>query len=282
MKAPPDEHPAHQLDFGRFQLRGRCVGGVETCYEVPTWDLNLDIGRCPPGSERQRTLLLTHGHIDHAAGLPYYVSLRALYGMTPPKIFCPRSAEGPLRDILAGWARLQTDSERCELVGLDPGDEVPLGRSRFARTFASPHRIQTLGYTIFERVRKLAPELHGLPPEAIRARVAAGEEVHQVIERPELCFPGDTQIAVLDRDPSVKRARVLLLECTFLGPSVEPEKARRGGHIHLDDIAARAEDFENEHLVLVHFSQRYGRDEIEHEVSAKLPPDLRERVHVMA
>jgi ribonuclease Z len=279
--SPPDEFPVHAFDFGRFQLRGRAVGGVETCYEVPTWDLNLDIGRCPPGAERQGTLLLTHGHIDHAAGLPYYVSLRALYGMPPPTIFCPRSAEGPLRDILAAWARLQTDSERCDLVGLDAGDAVPLGPTRFVRAFSTPHRIHTLGYTVFERVRKLKPELRGLPADAIRARAQAGEPVDDVIERPELCFPGDTRISVLDRDPSVATARVLLLECTFVGPDVKPDKAHRGGHVHLDDIAAHADRFENEHVVLVHFSQRYGRSQVEREVAARLPEGLRSRVRLM-
>lgn len=277
-----DELPIHAFDFGRFRMRGRAVGGVETCYEVPSFDLNLDIGRCPPGAERQSTLLLTHGHIDHAAGLPYYISLRALYGMAPPTIFCPRSALGPLRDILAAWARLQTDSERCDLVGLDAGDLVPLGPSRFVRTFASPHRIETLGYTIFERVRKLKPELRGQPSSSIKERIAAGEEVHTVIERPELCFPGDTRIDVVRSEPTVRQARVLLLECTFIGPDIPAAKAHRGGHVHLDDIARHADAFENEYVVLVHFSQRHGREAIERQIEKRLPASLRERIRLMA
>lgn len=280
--SPPDELPVHAFDFGRFRLRGRAVGGVETCYEVPTFDLNLDIGRCPPGSERQSRLLLTHGHIDHAAGLPYYVSLRALYRMPPPTVFCPRSAVGPLTDILAGWARLQTDSERCHLVGLEPGAVVSLGPSRFVRTFAASHRIETLGYTIFERVRKLKPSLRSEPPEALRARRAAGEEIHDVVERPELCFPGDTRIDVIAREPTVTQARVLLLECTFVGPQVAAQKAHRGGHVHLDDIARHAEAFENEHVVLVHFSQRHPRSLIEEQIRRGVPEPLRSRIRLMA
>ncbi|NJK89963.1 MAG: hypothetical protein HC923_11620 [Myxococcales bacterium] len=66
-------------------------------------------------------MLLTHAHIDHAAGLPYYVSLRALYRLPPPKIYVPASAEAPLRDLLSIWTRLESDSDRCELVGCDRG-----------------------------------------------------------------------------------------------------------------------------------------------------------------
>lgn len=262
-------------------LRAISAGGIETCFQVPDFELCLDIGRCPPGAERWPTLLLTHGHIDHAAGLPYYVSLRRLYGYPPARVYCPAASVEPIRKILSAWTELQTNSEECELIGVRPGDLIPLGKGRWARAFASPHRIATVGYTLYREVKKLRPDLLGLPGPAIAARVAAGEEVNVKEERLELCFPGDARIEVLDWEPTTQRARVLLLECTFLGEGETPNHAKEGGHIHLDQVAARAEHFQNRALVLTHFSRRYSVEQIERAVAQRLPAELLARTWLL-
>ena len=269
------------LDVGGHRIIAHSVGGIETCFQLPALDLCLDIGRCPRGAEHRRVLLLTHGHIDHAAGLPYFVAMRDLLGMHPPRVFCPAEAEAPLRTILEAWGELGTSADRCTLVGLSPGDTVPLKADCFARAFRSPHRIATLGYTISRRQRKLRADLAGLPQTQIAERARAGEAVSEIIERPEVCFPGDTLIDVLDTEPTVRSARVLLLECTFVGPQITAAKARRAGHIHLDDIAARADDLHNEVVVLTHFSRRHSRALIEDEIAAKLPADLQSRLQLL-
>ncbi len=260
-----------------LDLEAHSVGGVETCFIVPSFDVCLDIGRCPPGAERRRVLLLTHGHIDHAAGLPYYVSLRALYGMRPPKVYCPEPSAAALKNVLDAWTALDSDSDHCTLLGARPGDQIPL-LGGYAQVFRSPHRVATVGYTLVRRVRKLLPELQGLTGEQIGAKARAGENIHQIIERAELCFPGDTKIDVVESEPTVTTARVLLLECTFVG-DVPLSKAKQTGHVHLDQIAERADLFQNEVIVLTHFSKRHDRSEIEAEV-AKLPDHLRARIQV--
>lgn len=270
-----------ELALAGHVIRAISIGGIETCFEVPGFDVCLDIGRCPPGVERRGTLLLTHGHIDHAAGLPYYVSMRSLMKHGRPRVYCPRSAHPHLEAILTAWTRLQADTDRCQLIAVDPGDQIPLAADACARTFASPHRIDCIGYTLFRRIRKLRPDLIGLPGEAIGARARAGEVVHEIQERAEICFPGDTRIDVVEREPMVRTARVLLLECTFMEDRVSPATAHAGGHIHLDDIAAHADLFENEAVVLTHFSRRYRPEEIREAVERRLPAALRARVHLL-
>lgn len=270
-----------ELTLGGFAIDALSIGGIETCFDVPAFDVLLDIGRCPPGSERRSKLLLTHGHIDHAAGIPYYVSMRALLKMPRPKIFVPEASREPIEKILQAWTELQADSDHCVLTGVKAGDTIPLANDSYARVFASPHRIATCGYTLFKRVRKLKPELSGEPSEEIARRARNGEEVHLVTERPELCFPGDTRIDVVEREESVRKARVLLLECTFMETKVSPQTAREGGHVHLDQIAERAELFENEVILLTHFSRRYRRSEIEEAVQKRLPASLRPRVQLL-
>lgn len=270
-----------QLTLAGHAVNALSIGGVETCYDIPAFDVCLDIGRCPPGSERRSTLLLTHAHIDHAAGLPYYVSMRGLYRLSPPNVYCPAPSHPHLAALLAAWGRLQADSERCNLVPVTPGDVIPLSHGSFAKTFRSPHRIDCVGYTLTRRVKKLKPTLIGLSHGAIAARAQSGEDVQAVVDRDEICFPGDTLIDVVESEPSVGNARVLFLECTFMETKVSVKKARAGGHVHLDEIAERADLFHNEVLLLTHFSRRYRPNEIAAAVEQRLPPKLKERVQLL-
>src|SRR5262245_62015609 len=95
-----------ELTLAGYTIRALSIGGIETCFEVPAFDVLLDIGRCPPGSERRSTLLLTHAHIDHAAGLPYFISMRALVKHPAPRVFCPEPAHPHLSRILESWVEL--------------------------------------------------------------------------------------------------------------------------------------------------------------------------------
>jgi ribonuclease Z len=270
-----------QVTLAGIAIDAVSIGGVETCFQVPSFDVCLDIGRCPPGAEKRSNLLLTHGHIDHAAGLPYYISMRALMKASPPRIFCPPRAIEPIQKMLSAWSELQADTERCALLPAAPGTDLPIKGDLYARAFHAPHRIACTGYSLFKKVRKLKPELTGLPAQEIAARHARGEAINDLIERHELCFPGDTRIEVVERERCVREARVLLLECTFIGPEVAPEVAQGGGHIHLDDIAARAELFENEAILLTHFSRRHRPEEIRAAVAQRLPAKLRDRVSLL-
>lgn len=270
-----------ELDLGGLKILAYSVGGVETCFRIPELDVCLDIGRCPPGAEKMGNLLLTHAHIDHAAGLPYYVSMRGLMNMKPPRVYCPKSCEPTLRRILDEWASLQADSDRLTLTGVEPGDRIELPKGNHAVPFRSPHRIDTVGYTIFRTKKKLNPALAGLSGEEIGKRARAGEAVNVTETTPALCFPGDTRIEVVEQEEIVRTARVLILECTFVGDKVAPAKARRTGHVHLDQIAERADLFENEHLVLSHFSRRHSHAKIEDEVRKRLPKHLRDRLTLL-
>lgn len=264
-----------------YPIRALSVGGIETCYEIPTFDLLFDIGRCPPGAEQLGTLLLTHAHIDHAAGIPYYISLRSLMKRPPPRVFCPAEVHEPLTRILAAWAELDADSDQAKLIGVSPGDTIPLSGGAYAKVFRSPHRVVCNGYTIFKRKQKLLPELQGLSESTIRARARSGEPVTSFVDTAELCFPGDTTIEVVEREETVRTARVLLLECTFLGAKMSARRARAGGHVHLEEIAERAELFENEVVVLTHFSRRYSSEEILAEVDRRIPERLRARIRLL-
>ena len=51
------------------------------------------------------------------------------------------------------------------------------------------------------------------------------------------------------------------MEITFFDERVTPENARLNGHIHIEDVAAHADLFENEHILVMHLSNRHTPQE---------------------
>jgi ribonuclease Z len=161
---------------------------------------------------------------------------------------------------------------------MSPGDELALRPDLHVRAVRTFHPVPSLGYLLVRRVAKLRPELHGLTGPEIAARRRSGEEVTELDERLELAYATDTLISVLDHSPELLRARVLVMECTFLDDRKSVEAARAGCHIHLDEVLDRADRFENEHIVMMHLSQLYRTDEIAAILDRRVPPALRKRI----
>ena len=254
------------------------VGGLETCIELPGFELAFDIGRCPPTAVRRKRILCTHGHMDHMGGLAYHAATRDLLGMPPPSYLVPRENHTDVLALFDVWRRLDRSTLPCAVVPCGPGDRVDIGGGRVAIPFRSPHRVPCQGYAIVGQKKKLRPEYAGLEPSEIHARRIAGETVSDTHEVVEVAFTGDTVVDVVEREPMVRTARLLIIEVTFVGDAVSVEKARSKGHVHLDEIAERADLFENEALLFTHFSARHSPREIRAAIADRLPKHFHERV----
>ena len=106
----------------------------------------------------------------------------------------------------------------------------------------------------------------------------SGKPVDENFRVPLVAYTGDTTAAGLDKFPDMYRAKVLICEATFLEAEHSPEKIHRNGHVHLNDIIDRADRFENELVILGHFSTRYFEDQVRKIIDKRLPRPLWEKV----
>lgn len=262
-----------------IEVAGVSIAGLETCIDLPEWKLCFDLGRAQYFALARPTVLFTHPHMDHLGAIGWHCATRAMRGMRPPTYVVGREYTAPLAQLFAAWRELDGSQMPHTLVPLSPGEEFELGHQRVARAFRSYHRVPCQGYVISERRQKLRAEFLSLSGPQIVARRAAGDtDLFEQQETPLVAFCGDTLIEVLEREEVLRRVKVLVLECSFVDERVRVDEARAMGHVHLDEIAERAELFGNERVLLTHFSERYSRAEILAALDAKLPPALRAKV----
>ena len=271
----PEDRGRVRVEAAGLLLEGVSIAGHESFYKVPAFGSLLEFGRAPDDTVSYGTVCLTHGHLDHAAGLAHHASRRRLTGLAAARVFAPEEAVADIEAWLQACERLERVRYGVEVAPARPGEAVRLRNDLELTFLAGSHRVPTVGYLFSEVKRKLLEEFAGRPGEEIAALRARGVEVTRREEIPLLAYPGDCGPAVFEAAPELFRARVLLIECSFLAPE-DLERARAYEHLHLQDFLDRADLFENEAIVLTHFSLRYRAEEIRLAL-ASLPPDLARR-----
>jgi len=272
----PEGRGRVQIGAGGLEIEGVSIAGHESFYKVPAFRSLLEFGRAPDDVVGYSTVCLTHGHLDHAAGLAHHASRRRLTGLPPARVFAPEETAPDLEAWLAISQRLENVDYRAHVTPAVPGGSVMLRNDLELKFLPGRHRVPTVGYLFSEIRKKLTDELIGRPGEEIAALRAGGAEVTRREEIPLLAYPGDCGPEIFDAAPELFRARVLLIECSFVAPE-DRDRAREYAHIHLDDIVERAALFENEAIVLTHFSLRYQPEEIREALGA-LPAGVAGRV----
>ncbi|XWS48062.1 hypothetical protein CRYUN_Cryun13aG0040100 [Craigia yunnanensis] len=265
-----------------YQVEGLSIGGHETCIIFPSLNLAFDIGRCPQRALSQDFLFISHGHMDHIGGLPMYVATRALYGMKPPTIIVPTALKEDVEKLFEVHRKMDQSELKHSLIGLDVGEEFFLRRDLKVRAFRTYHVIPSQGYVVYSIKQKLKEEYFGLSGNEIKNLKSSGVEITYTTTTPEVAFTGDTMSDfILDKaNIDVLRARILVVESTFVDNSVSVEHARDYGHIHLSEIINYADKFENRAILLIHFSARYALENIQEAISV-LPSPLAGRVFAL-
>jgi ribonuclease Z len=262
-----------------FTLEGRSRAGHETYFRIRELGIAFDIGRCPDMIVSMPHVFITHAHLDHAAGIPFYGGQRHLQQLDGGKIHVPAEAADDVRALMAIQAKLTGADMDVTIVGVAVGEEVPVGRRHVVRGHAAAHRVAARAYELIERRHHLREELAGASGEMIAQLRREGAAIEEEYRRSILFYSGDTDRGLLESGDAVFRAEVLLIECSFITDGHQ-DRAAKYRHIHIDDIADFADRFENELIVLTHFSRRYSYEDIQRGVRRRLPASLHERVRL--
>lgn len=268
------------LKVGGLTLTGVTRGGIATSLRVPELGLLFDVGVPMAGQLRHGRILVSHGHQDHLGGLPYLLSQRHLAQQKPADVHVPAEIVDPLGRIFDAWAEIEDFRMELRLHGTQPGDVVPVRKGLEAVALRSVHRVPSLAWVIRRVTRRLKAEFTDRAPEEIQTLRREGADITEEHVEPVLCVTGDTKIELFDREPLVRKAKVLVHEVTSWDDRRDVEHTRRWGHTHVDEILERLEQFEGDALVLVHRSARHSRAQAEQVVAERFPSSVRDKVHV--
>ena len=263
-----------------FRVQGLSIAGEESVVHVPELDLAFDIGLCPKAVLPAAFVALTHGHMDHVAGLGYYLSQRPFQGMGPGTVLCPPELEGPLHGLMEAWSKVERQRVPYELIALGHGETHPIKNNHLLRAFKTDHTVPSVGYTVLERRTRLKAEYQGLEqPELVKLK-KSGQEIVDTFLIPLVTYTGDTAYGEHLLSDEVLRSKILITECTFTEAS-HKRRANVGKHLHLDDIVKLLDRGENEAVVLTHLSRRSNMPQVRRALDRTIPPEHRDRVFVL-
>jgi ribonuclease Z len=266
-----------EATWAGLPVRGVSVAGRETWFHLPTLHLAFDLGRAPNELVSVPNVFLSHAHLDHGAGLAYWCSQRRLLRLAGGAVYTHPAGVPAWTKILALHEALEAVRYDARVEAMEPGTRVNLRRDLEVEAFEADHRVPTLAFVASEIRNRLRPELAGHPPEDIRDAAVRGEIVSGRVSIPLVAYSGDTGAGIFARAPrSFFTAKVLLLECSFVEER-DRERSEAWKHLHVDEIAERADLFENEVVVLTHLTLRTSPGDIRKAIARRLPPRLAAR-----
>lgn len=269
-----------RLKFGQTSVLGYSVGGEETVVQIPELNVCFDTGRCPQFALTSDLMLLSHGHMDHVAGIAYYISQRHFQGMKPGTILLPRHLERPVDNLLRAWQEVERQQTPYTLVPMSPGQDYEVRRDFVIRAVATHHGAPSLGYVLVNVREKLRPEYTSLTGEQIATLRKQGVEIQYKLEVPMVAYLGDTSYGEVFDHPDVMNANVLLCECTFFDAG-HKAKAKAGKHLHVDEFAKVLAKSKNENVVVLHVSRRTGIRRGKHVLRKLVTPETMAKVHFL-
>lgn len=280
--------PQRPLSFGflyfpPYRVQGYSIAGEESFVQVPELDVCFDIGRAPRVALTSNFVALTHGHMDHSAGLVYYFSQRHFQGMGTGTVLCHRHLAEAIHKLMDAWSTIEAQRTPYRVVPMDAEgehSEFEIRRNLYLRAFATDHTVPSLGFVVLEKRQKLRDEFAHLPQEKLVELKQRGEPITWIKEVPLVAYTGDTGPGAHFERPDVAGAKILITECTFIEPD-HRKRSRAGKHLHATDLAQIVERVKAEQIVLTHFSRRTHMGQARQDLFSQLPAGCHDRIFIL-
>ena len=273
-------HNLAHIKIDDLDIIGYSVAGEETVVAIPQLDVCFDVGKAPDQIIPINNVLLTHGHMDHAAGFAYYLSQRNFCGISAGTILAPNNLMPSIRQIIDAWSKLDGNKIPAKLVGVKPGDEYKIKPNLITRVFPTKHSKGSVGFTIIEKRKKLKAEYKGLTGPQIVALKKQGIEIDYPLELPIVTYLGDTQYVDFSQLKYIAESKILIAECTFY-EGEHTTRAEAGRHMHVDELATLLKNLNNEHIIITHTTQRTAMSEIRKILRKAMPKNKYDKITIL-
>jgi ribonuclease Z len=270
-------HNLAYIKIDELEIIGYSVAAEETVVAIPQLDVCFDIGKAPNQIIPINNILLTHGHMDHAAGIAYYLSHRNFCGQSPGTILAPENLLGPIREVIDAWSRLDGNKIPANLVGVKAGDEYQIKPNLFTRIFPTKHSKGSVGYSVIEKRKKIKPEYAALTSQQIVELKKQGVEIDYPLEISIVTYLGDTQFVDFSQLKYIVESKILIAECTFY-QTEHAERADLGRHMHINEFAELIGKLKNEYIVITHTTQRTPMRDVRRILKEALPSEKYDRI----
>ncbi|NUM35913.1 MAG: MBL fold metallo-hydrolase [Candidatus Brocadiae bacterium] len=262
-----------------FRLDGFSIGSKATSLWIKPLDVLFDIGNLHINAIPINTLLLSHAHGDHASAITAYLSQRRLFSLPHAKIYVHSKTYELFTQLLAIWQKLEDLEYHFELISVEEGKLYELKKNYFFSASPVQHRIPSLGYTIYEKKKKLKTDYLQASQEEIMKLREQNIDIFAMSKIPMFSYLGDCSLDSFLENPVFTKSRYVALECTFIDSKRSIDHAKEWGHIHLEEILQHAESFQEiEKILLIHFSARYTKEYVERIVTKKCPPEFMKKI----
>ena len=115
-------------ELGGIRIIGFSLAGEESVVAAPEYNVCFDVGRAPREIISIGNVCLTHGHMDHAAGVAYYFSQRNFIGNAPGRVIVHRSLAQPIQKLMDIWADIEGHPSPGQVYGVEDLEDVSIRR----------------------------------------------------------------------------------------------------------------------------------------------------------